>query len=184
MKRTLAQSRKLSRQRKQTLAAEETALRLRANLQNQEAEHDGLITYDDYIKEREHLSKYEATNYENFEKQILTLAAAFLAFSVSFLAVLRNKPTLLPLTWHSVLIASWICFAASVLSIVVSFPVHAIGIRSDVKDVEQLYDGKDLSETMNRWYIAGYLLYGAGGLSFMAGLILLLIFCAHNVNTF
>lgn len=34
----------------------------------------------DYSTERELLSKIEQTNYDNYEKTILTLAAAFLAF--------------------------------------------------------------------------------------------------------
>jgi hypothetical protein len=142
-----------------------------------------LITYDDYVKEREHLSKYEAANYENYEKQILTLAAAFLAFSVSFIAILRNKPNVL-LTWHSVLIASWICFAGSVLSVLLSFPINAIATRSAVEELERLLDGKESLETMSKWTIAGYVLYGGAGLTFLGGLILLLMFCAHNIHIF
>jgi hypothetical protein len=147
-----------------------------------------LITYDDYIKEREHLSKYEQTNYDNYEKTIITLAAAFLAFSVSFLGLVRKAvPTGQPppsLSSINILIWSWVLFAVSILSILFCFPVNGSSLRAEVKELENMRDGKHTPDRINTWVMAGYILYAISGLSFVAGLALLLIFCARNIHIF
>jgi hypothetical protein len=152
------------------------------------AKQEESITYDDYLKEREHLSKFEQANYDNYEKTIITLSAAFLAFSVSFLGLIRKAvptgqtpPTLSSL---DILIWSWILFAGSILSILFCFPVNGSGLRAEVKELENMRDGKHTPDRINAWTVTGYLLYAISGLSFVAGLALLLIFCARNIHIF
>ena len=70
------------------------------------------------MQERELLAKNEQTNFENYEKTILTLSAAFLAFSVSFLGLLPKRESLpLHIISTDFLIWSWFLFALSVASI-------------------------------------------------------------------
>jgi hypothetical protein len=77
------------------------------------------MPYDDYVKERELLSKMESTGYENYEKTILTLSASFLAFSVSFLGLFKSRfeagSGYLAFNNLPILMLSWISFAVSVL---------------------------------------------------------------------
>ena len=49
------------------------------------------LPYRIYDGEREMLSKMESTNYENYEKTMLTLSAAFLAFSLTFLGLFKTN---------------------------------------------------------------------------------------------
>jgi hypothetical protein len=146
------------------------------------------ITYDDYVKERELLSKIEQANYESYEKTILTLAAAFLAFSVSFLGIVRGKTTpgveLSPLQSLPLLISSWISFAASIFSLLMCFLINAMSLRSEVVELENLLEGKQASERINKWSIGGFILYIISGTAFIAGLVFLLMFCIRNIHKF
>jgi hypothetical protein len=146
------------------------------------------IDYKDYLTEREHLSKYEQANYDNYEKTILTLSAAFLAFSVSFLGLLRKRPEsgaeLAVLTAHSLLIWSWISFASSIFFMLLSFLINAIALRTEVAELGKRLDGQPPSEETNPWTMVGYSLYFLSGISFISGLTLLLTFCAQNIHAF
>ena len=146
------------------------------------------IEYKDYLAEREHLSKYEQSNYDNYEKTILTLSAAFLAFSVSFLGLFRKKVdsgTDLPaLTARFLLIWSWISFASSIFFMLLSFLINAIAIRAEVVELQLRLEGTPPSSKRNNWTFLGYLLYFISGITFISGLILLLTFCAYNINIF
>lgn len=141
--------------------------------------------YDDYVREREHLSKYENDNYENYEKTILTLASAFLAFSVSFLALLRNQSaagSLLPtLTAHAFLIWSWISFAISVVITLLSFLMNALALRFEVTKLEEALEDTSALEGRNPWDLIAYLLYVISGIAFGVGLVLLLTFSTLNI---
>ena len=83
-----------------------------------------------YLEERQHLAKYEQTNYENYEKTILTLSSAFLAFSISFLSLFDkssdiNNSVFPIVVTTAFLFSSWIMFAFSVLSILDSLPLES-----------------------------------------------------------
>ncbi len=144
--------------------------------------------YEDYLKERELLSKYEQANYDSYEKTILTLSAAFLAFSVSFLGLLKRKPEsgteLSALTSHNLLVWSWISFASSIFLMLLCFLSNAIAVRTEVIEIENRLDGKPASLKMNKWSFVSYCLYFLSGASFISGIVLLLTFCAHNIRIF
>jgi len=144
--------------------------------------------YEDYSTERDLLSKIEQTNYDNYEKTILTLAAAFLAFSVSFLGLFRNKTTsgapLPQLVSPNLLISSWICFAASILFLLICFLINGVALRAEVIELESRLEGEPPSEKLNPWSVGGYVLYALAGLSFISGLVVLLAFCAKNIHLF
>ena len=141
--------------------------------------------YDDYIREREHLSKYENDNYENYQKTILTLSSAFLAFSVSFVALLRNQSAggvpLPTLTAHAFLVWSWISFAISVGVTLLSFLVNAMALRLEVAKLEEALETTSALEGRNPWDLIGYLLYVTSGIAFGIGLVLLLTFSTLNI---
>ena len=161
---------------------------------------DAQEAYEDYTTEREHLSKYEQANYDNYEKAILTLSAAFLAFSVSFLGLFRNKTAsgvqLPPLRCPNLLIWSWISFGSSILFLLLCFLVNAMALRAEVCELEKRLteatapekrnasEERNGSEELNIWTVFGYALYAFSGIAFILGLVLLLIFCARNIHIF
>ncbi|MGD0707232.1 MAG: hypothetical protein ABSA51_02125 [Anaerolineaceae bacterium] len=146
------------------------------------------LPYNNYVKEREMLSQMESTNYDNYEKAILTLSAAFLAFSISFLGLFSSRLSTGTgyLAFHnlSILTSSWISFAASVLSTLSCSLVGAIAIRKEVVKLEKALQDTNALKQNNPWTTAEYCLYIIAGISFLAGVALLLIFCATNIEVF
>lgn len=144
--------------------------------------------YDDYVKERELLSKYEQTNYDGYERTILTLSSAFLVFSVSFLGIIRKKPDggqpLPPLVSLDCLIGAWVLFAASVFFMLLCFVTNAVALRTAVADIEPLLENGEMTTGAAKWVVSSYILYGLSGLTFVGGIILLLLFCAQNIQNF
>lgn len=144
--------------------------------------------YDDYVKERELLSKYEQTNYDSYEKAILTLSSAFLVFSVSFLGIIRKKaeggvpPP--PLTSVDLLIGAWIAFAASVFFMLMCFATNATALRTAVADIEPMIKKKPPTTKAAKWNIMAFILYALSGAAFVGGIVLLLMFCARNIHAF
>jgi hypothetical protein len=147
------------------------------------------LAYDVYIREREHLSRYETDNYENYQKTILTLSSAFLAFSVSLLALLRdnqasNLAALPPLQAHYLLILAWTSFAGSVLLTLLSFLLGAVSLRTEVAKLELALDDTSNLEGANYWDYATYALYVLAGVAFAIGLVFLLTFAGINAAGF
>lgn len=140
------------------------------------------LPYDTYVKERELLSKMESTNYENYEKTMMTLSASFLAFSVSFLGLFKSNTGSQVLIQQNILTLSWILFAVSVVSILVGFLVGALAIRSEVKRLEEALENIQALEGKNYWTMTQYILYGVAGVAFIAGLYFLLLFCSMNIG--
>ncbi len=146
---------------------------------------DEELKYADYVREREHLSKYENDNYDNYQKTILTLSSAFLAFSVSFVALLRHqsvgsaiRPTLIA---HEFLVWSWFLFASSVVVTLLSFLVNALGLRLEVKKLGAALENPAALKRNNPWTPTGYFLYTISGLMFAVGIVLLLMFATSNI---
>jgi hypothetical protein len=140
------------------------------------------LSYDTYVKEREMLSKMESTNYENYEKTMMTLAASFLAFSVSFLGLFKSSNGSQVLVNQKFLTFSWILFAVSVVSILVGFLVGALALRAEVKLIEDALEDIKALDGKNYWTLAQYILYIAAGLSFIAGICFLILFCSMNIG--
>jgi hypothetical protein len=146
------------------------------------------LEYEVYVRERENLYKYQQSNWASYEKTIVTLSAAFLAFSVSFLGLVKKEPILgappETIKFLALLITSWVLFAASVLLILLSFPANAGAFDVETRKIEDaLSDGSAL-DRRNKWTRLGYTIYALAGTSFIAGIVLLLVFCAHNSHLF
>jgi hypothetical protein len=141
----------------------------------------GKFSYEDYAKERDSLTKFEQSTYDGYERTILTLSAAFLAFSVSFLGLLqKGNNSHPPLLAPKVLFFSWIFFAFAVFIMLCNFLVNAIGLRAAVRDVWNAYDTQ-LTHTARKWTLLGFSLYFLSGISFLIGVIALIRFCAANL---
>jgi hypothetical protein len=144
-----------------------------------------LIKYDDYVRERDSLSKFEQAAYDGYEKTILTLASAFLAFSLSFLGLIRGKGVQpgaqASLIAVGLLKLSWISFAVSVVVMLCNFMVNALGLRASVKDLEDALEKKQ-ANSAQKWTRAGFFLYFLAGLAFTVGIVVLIRFCVCNVQ--
>jgi hypothetical protein len=145
------------------------------------------MDYDDYVKEREQLSNGEQSKYDSYEKAILTLSASFLAFSVGFVGLFKQKtqsgveavtvvaPGLL--TW------TWVFFASSVFLMLLNFIVTAQAFRKETVILGKALEDISALKGKNTWSGLGYLLYLSSGASFVSGIGFLVVFCAKNLHT-
>ena len=146
------------------------------------------LEYDVYLQERQDLNKYRQSNWESYEKTILTLSAGFLAFSVSFLGLVKKEPPLgaqpVAIVCMPLLVSSWICFAVSVLLVLLAFPVNAVAFHTETKRLEGALSDSSAVNRCNCWSIFTYVLYTLAGLSFLGGIVVLLVFCGSNTHLF
>jgi len=120
---------------------------------------------DELIEFRNALMDEYQKNSEAFDKTIITLASAALAFSVTFL----NDIVPNPIIWtYALIFASWISFGLSLVIIVLSY-LMAIKTREDtIKQIDKnLSAGKEnynwrisRSATRLSWFSAGALFLG------------------------
>jgi len=145
---------------------------------------EGKIEYEDYVRERNSLANFAQASCDGYERTILTLSAAFLAFSVSFLGLLRKEganasspPTIIS---PGLLFSSWVFFAVSVFIMLGNFMVNVKGLWAANEDVWNSYSGQ-ATHGAKKWTRLGYSLYFAAGISFVLGVIELIRFCAANL---
>jgi len=140
--------------------------------------------YDDYVREREHLTRYEFENYGSFSRAILTLSSAFLALSVSFLALLRQPPQAPSpppaIIGHPILIVAWLSLVGSVLTTLLLFLVGALALRFEVAKIEKALDDAAALRGTNYWHWAASSLYVISGIAFFTGVLFLILFTAVN----
>lgn len=144
------------------------------------------MLYDDYIKERDQLSKGEQANYDSSEKAILTLSASFLAFSVSFVALFKMKTPAgveaVTIVAPELLGLSWLLFALSVLLMLLNFVITAKAFRREIEIVAEALEDIAALNGKNSWSNVGYSLYVASLVTFISGIGFLLLFCAKNLH--
>jgi len=144
------------------------------------------LDHETYLKEREVLCKYRQSNYDNFDKAILTLSAAFLAFSLSFVGIMEKATKTPPINFDNkgLLILSWICFAASVTITLFNFLVSILSYDRELEKIDKATEqGDALSET-NVWVTISNFNYVISGLCFVAGIASLMLFCWRNLGAF
>jgi hypothetical protein len=111
-----------------------------------------------------------------------------LAFSVSFLGLIRKTAgtpgTPAVLITPTVLIYSWVAFASSIVMMLLCFLINALAFRKEIATIEDAVEDVRALERINIWTGIGYTLYILSGVSFGLGLVLLLIFCARNIQLF
>jgi hypothetical protein len=137
--------------------------------------------YNDYVKERELLVKLEQSTWDSYEKALLTLSSGFLAFSVSFLGLLKGKSGGVVLVCTQLLFYSWVAFATAVIVMVGNFLVEATGMRIAVADVANTVSSKRTYKA-KPWTQAALGLNYLAGIIFSTGIFLLIRFCTLNLG--
>lgn len=134
-----------------------------------------------YLKYREELYKSILSNAENLDRTLITLSSAGLAISLT----LVDK--LVPLskacfTW--ILFLSWLGFILSVVFVIVSYLLGQKAIRIQLGYAEEFYlNGKEeFSKKENALYCYCELSTLASSISFVVGLIAMILFAVINLN--
>lgn len=148
--------------------------------------------YNDYSKQYEFLSAIEQTYYRAYEKTIIMLSSAFLAFSLSFLGLIQRNPAegndSFILTGIWIMVSAWLLFALSVIAILCSYLTNAIATRRQAGDLEYLIKGRESDDKSKDrappWTIASCALYAIAGIAFLTGVVALVIFCVTNLSNF
>ena len=131
-----------------------------------------------YAKTREDLLKRQLSNNENFDRSILTLSSAALALTVAFIRGISAINSI------SLLILSWVALVCAILSTILSYLASQRGIARQLELAERYYLKNDEDALNERNFpailneILGYL----SAISFVAGIILLLVFFGINAK--
>lgn len=130
-----------------------------------------------YNEDRTEALKRYASNVENLDKAILSTSTAVLALSVVFLkTILPNK-----IIFIGVLYASWVFFCIALISVVFSYVFGNISIEGGIDRLYQYHiDNKEFKEnTFDR--LTSWSSY-ASSISFVCGIITILVFFKMNLN--
>ena len=103
-----------------------------------------------YLQERTSLVEIEQKSADQHDKAILTIATGGLALSLAFLKDIAPNPQ--AATWKYVGL-SWLCFVASILTILASFLTSQSACRTQRVFLDELYRGglQPGSERRNWW---------------------------------
>ena len=132
-----------------------------------------------YQKTREDLLKRQLSNNENFDRSILTLSSAALALSVTFLKVGRTHNCFV------ILVFAWTGLVISIIVTVVSYLTSQQGIARQLELAEQYYlNGDEASLSARNRYAEWTDRFAyVSAISFVAGIILLLVYFSNNLPT-
>jgi hypothetical protein len=122
---------------------------------------------------------------DNFDKNLLTVSSAALGFSVAFLKdVGKDAAHLSSASWHSILYASWICFAACIVTTVFSFRLSVAALNEQLDYLHQYYQQKNDSFLTKKSAATRTLdvFTWAAAAFFLAGIICTILFCIKNVG--
>lgn len=92
--------------------------------------------YNDYLREREFLVEFKFKSYQAYERTLIMLSSGFLAFSVSFLAILTKRfgDVSISLEPSEVLIWSWVFFASCITFLLIEFLTNAAALWKQVEE--------------------------------------------------
>lgn len=127
---------------------------------------------------REEAHKREVSGAENYDKSIITLATAFLGFSIGYLKDFASAPNHI---W--VLVLSWLFFTISVASVIASFLASQKVQRLTVSRAMRYYENHQDDALSERIWVDKALdcLNLTSGVSFVTGLMLSSIFVFFNI---
>src|SRR5258707_3728553 len=144
------------------------------------------LPYKIYVEERRALIKHEQAKYDSYEKTVLTLCAAFLAFSVSFAGLLKRKlesgGEAIILASPNMLVWSWTAFVSAMVFILIGFFASARLYEKEIDKISKAVDNINALDEKNNWQTLEYILYALSSTAFVLGVVFLLIFCATNVR--
>lgn len=139
---------------------------------------------DDQQYHLEHRSQLQAglsNSYGQFDKSILLLAGGTIIVS---LTVIKDVVPLATANYVWLLVSSWIALVLSLLFIVFSFVTSQLSFKKEIKNWDD-YCVKGINEAYNKFniwsYATTYLNFGSL-VTFLVGIILLLLFVFKNLN--
>ena len=132
----------------------------------------------------EHLREYrtllvtaEQKAQEDFDKTVLSLSGGALGISFAFVKdIIGNKPIASP----ALLLWSWIAWGTSVTSVLASFYCSQQALRHAVDQVDAVKVYDQIPGGVYSRLTA--LLNAVGGLLFLAGVVLMVLFVAQNLR--
>ena len=132
-----------------------------------------------YQQCRDDLLKRQLSNSENFDKSILSLSMAGLGFSLAFI---RNVVPLSHADYFIILYASWISFAAAIVSTLVSFVTSQEGVDRQLEYARQYYleNKTDFLSKTNCWAKVTKRLNFLSASVFIIAIILTILFVSLN----
>jgi hypothetical protein len=144
------------------------------------------ISRDEYLSERKELYKYQQENWASFEKTLLTLSAAFLGFSMSFLGFLANgRPSgsaIVSPGSGGYLLGSWIVLSISIAALLGTYPVNIKAYTFEIVRIEDALVDTCALDRVNPWVRYCHILYGVSVVAFFTGVALFGMFCRRNFS--
>lgn len=125
---------------------------------------------------RNHLVESRQKAFEDFDKTVLALSGGALGISITFVKDLLGPGTL---ACRGCLLTSWVCWGASVLTVLVSYYASQLTLNRAIKQIDA---GKRPPRPGGFFRVLTLTLNALGGLLFVAGLVLLIIFVSQNLE--
>jgi hypothetical protein len=125
---------------------------------------------------RTHLVEARQKAFEDFDKTVLTLSGGALAVSITFVKDLLGPGAL---SYERCLLSAWVCWGVSVLTVLVSYYSSQLTLN---RAINQIDSGTRSSRPGGLFRVFTLTLNAVGGLLFLAGLILLIVFVSRNLE--
>jgi len=152
-------------------------------MNDRRSSEEGQLAGNVYRQHREFLLRGLYEQAKSFDKGILTLASGALALSLVFIQRIAPDPK--PWTLYF-LLQSWLCFAASIVSTLMSFLASQAAHRNRIREWDESYDAFPGKPNIVERKIAGALTHWlniASASLFLAGVVSLIVFAVGNVPT-
>jgi hypothetical protein len=125
---------------------------------------------------RTHLVEARQKAFEDFDKTVLTLSGGALAVSIAFIKDLLGSG---PLYAKTFLLTSWSCWAASLLTVLVSHYLSQLTLNRAIKEIDA---GSRFQRPGGMFRFFTLVLNALSGFLFVTGLILLIVFVWDNLE--
>ena len=129
-----------------------------------------------YLTTRKSSEEKKFESEASFDKALLTLSAAILGFSITFL----KENILSGINCKTAIYLSWISFFATILASLFSHKTATKAFKLQMEQIDEMYEGKSNKIGKNKYDKQTTILNNIGGTSFVFGITLLLIFLYIN----
>lgn len=125
---------------------------------------------------RSHLVEARQKAFEDFDKTVLMLSGGALAVSITFVKDLLGPGAL---AYQRCLLSAWVCWGVSVLTVLVSYYSSQLTLNRAIRHIDS---GARSPRPGGFFRTVTLLLNAIGGLLFLTGLILLIVFVSQNLE--
>lgn len=125
---------------------------------------------------RKHLVEARQKAFEDFDKTVLALSGGALGVSITFVKDLLGPGAL---SCKGCLLMSWITWGTSVLTVLISYYASQLTLNRAIKQIDA---GTRSLRPGGFFRVFTLTLNAIGGLLFVAGLVLLIIFVSQNLE--